>query len=224
MIKPGYFSEIALADNLRSDYDIKNELILKNKLNVDYVFFGDSITQQWELNACFNRSNLIINRGIAGDKTRYALRRFEADVLQLCPRCCVILLGINDFYEIMPNFFQQSKGREYENIMKEVTDNILKIIISARESNILLAICSLIPNPNFEINETEQSRRRFEIELNKVLKMMASEYGYIYVDYFNALLKEETIFTVDGTHPNYLGYNIMSKVLKETLLKEGIEI
>jgi hypothetical protein len=68
IIKPGLFSKQVNADNRRIEFDYKNEVIVSNKIAVDYVFIGDSITHMWELNAYFGKSQrLILNRGIGGD-------------------------------------------------------------------------------------------------------------------------------------------------------------
>ena len=93
-VKPGIFTVQAAADSRRVEFDTKNEVIVTNKVPVDFVFIGDSITHAWELNAYFGKmGRLILNRGIGGDTSEYLLRRFEADVLQLKPKYCVMLIG-----------------------------------------------------------------------------------------------------------------------------------
>ena len=223
ILKPGYFTEVVAADNLRSDYDIKNELIIRGNHAVDFVFFGDSITQMWELNVCFGRKKMIVNRGIAGDKTRYALKRFSADVVQFYPKHCIMLLGINDFYEVMPNIFQLSEGKSYEIMFKEVSDNIERMVEEAKSEKINVVLCSLIPEKRD--NEASNTLRgRFEVEFNERLKEIAERNNLIFVDYASALVKQKEPFTTDGTHPNYIGYTVMTETLKQTLAEHNIEI
>ena len=65
------------------------------------MFIGDSITEYWELNAYFRNSDqLIINRGIAGDTTKYLKKRFYVDAVQLKPKYCILGIGINDSIEL----------------------------------------------------------------------------------------------------------------------------
>lgn len=64
------------------------------------VFFGDSITQGWndDFQGRFPGMKLA-NRGISGDTTRGMLLRLQDDVLELKPRCVVMLMGTNDLEE-----------------------------------------------------------------------------------------------------------------------------
>ena len=79
-IRPGYFSNVARCDDLRCDYDSKNQTVIQKQTPVDIIFIGDSITQMWELQSYFGKSGLIVlNRGIGGDHTDYLERRFYAD-------------------------------------------------------------------------------------------------------------------------------------------------
>src|SRR5205085_10858623 len=59
------------------------------------VFFGDSITELWNLDQFFPHQPYV-NRGIIGQTTSQMVLRFHQDVVQLKPRSVVILGGIND--------------------------------------------------------------------------------------------------------------------------------
>ena len=75
-----YFSEDVAADKNRKEFDIKNHTLCYTNQRPDFLFIGDSITEYWELNAYFRNSDqLIINRGIAGDTTKYLKKRFYVD-------------------------------------------------------------------------------------------------------------------------------------------------
>lgn len=55
-----------------------------------------------KLNAFFGRHNrLVLNRGIGGDTAEGVLRRFEADVIQLKPKCAVLLIGCNGTFDLL---------------------------------------------------------------------------------------------------------------------------
>src|SRR5437868_3574527 len=59
------------------------------------VFFGDSITDMWNLAEYFPGKSYI-NRGISGQTTPQMLLRFRQDVINLGPKVVVILAGTND--------------------------------------------------------------------------------------------------------------------------------
>ena len=83
--------------NLRRDeYDLKNEIILTNNVEVDYLFIGDSIIARWELESYYKDLGIVINRGIGGDNSYYLTMRLEADAIQLKPKNLVLLIGVND--------------------------------------------------------------------------------------------------------------------------------
>ncbi|MEG1873735.1 MAG: GDSL-type esterase/lipase family protein [Ruthenibacterium sp.] len=101
IIRPGLLSVSVSADSRRGEFDFKNQVIVENEVPVDFVFIGDSITQLWELNAYFNApGQMVLNRGISGDTTEYVLKRFDADVVQLKPKHCVLMIGVNDAWDM----------------------------------------------------------------------------------------------------------------------------
>lgn len=59
------------------------------------IFFGDSITDGWNLDQYFPGKGYI-NRGISGQTTSQMLLRFEQDVIRLKPAAVVVLAGTND--------------------------------------------------------------------------------------------------------------------------------
>ncbi len=59
------------------------------------VFFGDSITDIWNIAESFP-GKPYINRGIGGQTTSQMLVRFRQDVINLRPKAVVILAGTND--------------------------------------------------------------------------------------------------------------------------------
>src|SRR6266516_8146239 len=59
------------------------------------VFFGDSITDIWNIAESFP-GKPYINRGIGGQTTSQMLIRFRQDVINLQPKIVVILAGTND--------------------------------------------------------------------------------------------------------------------------------
>ena len=109
-----YFSENVAADKKRKEFDIKNHALCYTNQKPDFLFIGDSITEYWELNAYFGSGNhFLVNRGIAGDTTKYLKKRFYTDAVQLRPRYCILGIGINDSIELEGDYWKRLEPTPY---------------------------------------------------------------------------------------------------------------
>ena len=228
VIDPGVFSVQVAADLRRGEFKTKNTILVENDVEVDFVFIGDSITHSCELNAYFGRDNkIIINRGISGDVTRYALKRFDADVIQLRPKYCICLIGINDAWDLEYNPVEHIEGKTVEEILNEAYTNYICMINKCKEANINFIICSVLPT-NMTHTNRDHERNIYVFELNKKLKELCKREGLIYVDYYSEFVDEnhrvKDGLTFEGLHPNAEGYNLMMRILKETLKRNDIDI
>lgn len=141
-----YFSEDVAADRNRKEFDIKNHALLYTNQRPDFLFIGDSITEYWELNTYFRNSDqLVINRGIAGDTTKYLKKRFYVDAVQLKPKHCILEIGINDSIEVEGDYWKQIEPVPYSEKLKMAQSNISAIIQQAKEERIKLILTSLLP-------------------------------------------------------------------------------
>lgn len=216
-IKPGFFGVTATADSLRNVFDIKNEQYLSSGKKADIVFFGDSITQHWELDLYFNLNALKLNRGIGGDITEHAARRFDADVLQLDASNIVILLGINDLIKTAPDLWWRRPGEDPEKIISDIEKNFRDMLSKCNDKKVY--ICSVLPQsiaPPFERNVF----KNLILRVNSILKALCFEYGAEYVDYYSALQKDDFLpdeLSHDGIHPNGKCYKIMADILKSMI-------
>ena len=223
-----YFSEDVAADKNRKEFDIKNHTLCYTNQRPD-LFIGDSITEYWELNAYFRNSDqLIINRGIAGDTTKYLKKRFYVDAVQLKPKYCILGIGINDSIELEGDYWKKLEPVPYSEKLKIVKSNIIEIIQQAKKEKIMLILTSLLPI-NIPILRYERDRKMYIKELNEWLMEMAKMNNLIFVNYYATMTFPGTDklldgITYDGLHPNAKGYQIMATVLKNTLKKNGIRI
>lgn len=227
--RPGYLTKIVRADDRRQEFDCKNQVIVQNEISVDLLFIGDSIMQMWELPAYFHGNGLrILNRGIGGDRTAYLSHRFFADAVQLKPKYTVIMIGINDSWELEDDDMRQEKGRSVQNVLDSAMENMERIFETAREHHMRIAVCSLLPTDMSWTNH-EKERRDYICQYNQLLKEMADQFGQRYIDFHSAFLQEEGIslnreLSVEGLHPNAFGYNVMSHILKDELKRENIHL
>lgn len=226
---PGYFTKIATADTRRKEFDIKNHSIIRSGRQPDFVFVGDSITHYWELAVYFNmKDNLIVNRGIGGDTTEYLKKRFYADVIQLKPKYCIMGIGVNDTTELEEDYWKVVEAKPYDEVLKNAQKNIENIIMQAKSNGITLILTTLLPI-NVPVYRDEPIRKRYIKEMNLWLKDISERENIILVNYYDAMVDEKTGILLDnimyeGLHPDGAGYEIMARVLKDTLGKKGIGI
>lgn len=229
VITTEYFTEIVAADLRRKEFDIKNHSILSSEKSPDFIFIGDSITQFWELNNYFDVSNnFIINRGIAGDTTTYLNKRFEADVLQLNPKYCILGIGINDSIALEGDYWKQIPPLAIEDVLKVAQNNISEVIEKSLNSKTKLILTSLLPIA-IPVSLNESLRRQYIKELNHWLSLVAKDNNLLFINYYTATTlpctsKPLNNILHDGLHPNGHGYNIMTLLLKNNLAKQSIHI
>jgi Lysophospholipase L1 and related esterases len=222
IIRPSFFSKSVPADLKRIEFDYKNEVIIANEVPVDYVFIGDSITERWELDAYFLGSGkLVLNRGMSSDSTEYIFKRFDADVIQLKPKCVVLMAGVNDSSVMQYDAIYGRPGQTVEYAVKQAFRNIKGIVESCKQINQKIVLCSLLPT-DMPFNINGNAINKMVLALNEKLKELAAQEGIDFVDYHKHLVSEDgrTLkegLSYDGVHPNVNGYNIMFDVLMRTL-------
>jgi lysophospholipase L1-like esterase len=227
VIRPGLFSVEAAADRRRREFDHHNEAILHKQVPVDVVFFGDSITHWWDVSTYFGRAGrVVVNRGIGGDTSEYARRRFAADVLQLKPKYAVILIGVNNTWAL--DAWHPEERRTAEQICGEVVADVESMLKAAQEHGIVPILCSILPT-RIDRYARNEDRNRLIVRINSGLKDLAERLNVIYVDYHTALADADGVtlregLADDGLHPHVLGYDIMAAVLRETLAGHGIDL
>lgn len=229
IIDPGLFSKQVAADTKRGEFNYKNAVIVENNVNVDFVFIGDSITDFWEINAYLGASNkIIVNRGIGGDITEFVLKRFDADVIQLKPKHCILMIGVNDAWDLEYDPWSNREGMKVDDVISRAYDNIIQMINKAKTNKINLIVCSILPT-NMIFTNKNKERNIYIVEVNKRLRELCEKENLIYVDYYSEFAEDGQIYvkdglTMEGLHPNTKGYNIMMRILKETLLSNDINL
>lgn len=212
----------AAADVLRWEFDLKNMQVFCNEAEIDICFFGDSITNQMEPLAYYKQFGSCINRGISGDSVHIMNRRFEADVLQLKPKVCVMLGGINntwclDEFVGEDGTVPQEKANEVYDLVEKSYIEILK---AASDVGQKMVICSILPVR--EPVPFANMRNTVVLELNKILKRLCDDFNVPYVDYHSAIVCSDGLtlqdgLSDDGLHPHFKGYVEMAKVLTPVL-------
>ena len=225
VIKPGYYKVKADADARRDEFDEKNTELLQNGTVVDLLLTGDSITHFMDEQKYYGQFGTVVNRGIGGDLVEVLAWRFCADVTQLRPRLCVVLVGVNNTWLLDNNINKTSRAynkREKKKVLDLFEKSYRSMLEEARDNGYPLWVASCLPVRDKCGNH--DLRNLLIVEMNEILKRLCSEYGTKYVDYHSHIVKEDGITmddacSDDGVHPNPTGYTRMSEVLTP-MLKE----
>ena len=226
-LKPGFFAVEVAADQRRTEFDLKNQVIVQRETPVDTVFFGDSITHFWELAAYFTGENgIVVNRGIGGDRSEYAARRFAADVLQLKPRHCVMLIGVNDSWDLEFNDWRQEQGLPLSTVVENAKKHLSSLVQQA--SGLDLYVCSVLPTDMKHTNQ-EELRHDYILQINDFLRQLCQEKQVTFVDYYSRMVDSDgrrvrPELTLEGLHPTVFGYDLMAETLKEAAAAKGVRL
>jgi lysophospholipase L1-like esterase len=183
------------------------------------VFMGDSITDMWAQPRFggFFPGKPYIGRGIGGQTTPQMLLRFRAEVLALQPKVVVILAGTNDL-----------AGNTGPMTLEETEGNLASMAELARAHGIRVVLSSVLPVSNYghdrDGNPVDIRLKRPPekiLMLNTWIKKYAAEQGYVYLDYFSAMVDEQGLLkkdlSEDGLHPNALGYAVMAPLAEKAI-------
>jgi lysophospholipase L1-like esterase len=193
---------------------------------IDAVFLGDSITDMWALDVFFKGARgAVVNRGIGGDRTPFARRRFDADVLQLKPRLLVVCIGVNNSWDL-DIWWDRRLIRTTDEIEDEIFADMTAMVGQARDRGIEVAVCSILPT-DVPFNKNTPVRNALIVRANARLRDMTGQSGATWVDYHSHLTGADGVtlrdgIADDGLHPHVIGYEIMAGVLADALGSAGI--
>jgi lysophospholipase L1-like esterase len=180
----------------------------------DAIFIGDSITANWVKESKghpeFFKEHNYLGLGFSGKTSGYLKTVFHAAVTNKHPKQVVILCGTNDI--------AQNDGVYVSN--EEIRDNIAWMASEAEGSGIKVVLCSVLPSTHFYWASSIHPEDII-IRLNVLIKALAAEKGYVYVDYYSALVDSNkglpSQYSSDGCHPNQDGYTVMEGLILPVL-------
>jgi lysophospholipase L1-like esterase len=199
-------------------YRTANVELRQSRQPVQVVFFGDSITDSWNLASTFPEKPYV-NRGISGQTTPQMLVRLRPDVLAHQPKVLVLLAGTND---IAGNTGPATNG--------DIQENIAAIAELASKHGVRVVLASVLPVSNYHFQPARdvapQTVRRPMgriTALNDWLRQYAAAHGHVYLDYFAAMVDAQgflkTEFSDDDLHPNAAGYAVMAPLAEAAIAK-----
>lgn len=193
--------------NIKEDiYNVENKYVSGDST----VFFGDSITEMYDLDKFYKGHN-VVNRGISSETSYELLDRLTMNVMSLAPRRVIILVGTNDI------------AHHYTN--SEIVNNIMEIVTHIRyfSDTTEIIVESILPvnnSANLLSKYVVKNRTNENIDaINRELERNARYYDYTYI-YTASTLKDENgnlkkDFTVDGLHLSKAGYSALTDTIKE---------
>lgn len=179
------------------------------------VFFGDSITELCPLADLYAAYTMrtsvpVYNRGISAECTPKMLERFDTSVLALEPRNLVMLMGVNDLGQGIPE----------EETVSNIRQMIAKTQAACPDTNIILQAVYPIDEQREAFYERFQLGKRTNAmiaSLNEKLQALAQEMQVVYLDCTPLLADEngrlKKAYSVDGLHPSVAGYQAVANAL-----------
>ena len=163
--------------------EVKNEII-----NPNTVFFGDSITDFYNLDKYFPNLKKV-NSGITGNRTWDLKNDMYTRVYRYNPSKVILLVGINNF--LYEDSSVDSVVSDIEEMTNEIHEN--------------LPNCEIYIQSVYPVNDDWRLYYRSEVptidilkekilESNKKLKTLCKNNNYIYVDIFSSLADENNEF------------------------------
>lgn len=174
------------------------------------VFMGDSITDAWgHPTGVFFPGEPYINRGISGQTTPQMLIRFWPDVIALQPKAVVILAGTNDI-----------AGNTGPSTPTMIQDNLMAMADLATANGIRVVLASILPAATYPWQPGTDPRAQISA-MNAWMRDYCAQKGYIYLDYYSAMVNPEQgmkkDLTIDGVHPNAAGYAVMTPLAEKAI-------
>ncbi len=173
------------------------------------VFFGDSITEQYNLGT-FYPGKGYINRGIGGNVSSELLGRVFSSVVSLQPKQVVLLIGVNDLARDI------HKPYAFQNV------RVLIDVLLAEIKNLNLVVQAVYPINNINNRPNWRTLQEDIIALNTSVSAYCAQKNVTFVSAREVLQdkngKLNMAFSADGLHLNKAGYDAVTAVLNPYLL------
>lgn len=191
--------------------------IIKNQRYIVHggtIFFGDSLTEFFDIDKYFKNIEIKYNTGIRGITSGMLLHFIDEGVLKYYPSQVIIMIGTNDLGNTV-----MASPRDIALNVKEMVE-----IIHNNLPDCKIVLLSPIPClKNQTYYETKQGLRN-----NDILQMIYQEYQHVIpydyiqmINIYDALCDKQgnviSSYYVDGLHINDDGYKVITQKIKEEL-------
>ncbi|MBL7700351.1 MAG: SGNH/GDSL hydrolase family protein [Chitinophagaceae bacterium] len=175
-----------------------------NALGSGYAFIAGSEI----LRAHPNKKIKIFNKGISGNKVDDLIKRWDKDCINIKPDVLSILIGVNDFWDIITGNSKDAPEKYYEDYSK-----LLNITVEALPQTKLI-ICE-----PFAITGTKAVNESWFPAFNvyrDAARKLAAEFNAIFIPFQSVFDKAVSkaagsYWCYDGVHPSIPGSNLMAR-------------
>lgn len=199
------------------DYQIDTiaKIIRKNRdANSDGVlFFGDSITEWYNIEKYFPDIEVKYNSGVAGSTSESLMWICDEAVIKYKPNIMVLLVGTNDL------------GNTNMRSPRDISLNVRDIIdlLKGNIPNIKIVLISTLPcNEELQgeaVGKFMRTNRNINMLNNEYKEMLKFFDNVTFVNAFDQFINKETNnikdnYSEDGLHLTEKGYDLLTKIVK----------
>jgi len=180
-------------------------LVKKNIKSDSIVFLGDSLTEWFDLENYFKRTDLV-NRGVAGDITDGVLYRLE-EIIIAKPAEVYLMIGINDLFQ----------GYAIEHIITNLKTIIDRLLEGAHGTKLFIQSILPINEDYFIVGDNLNPKI---LEINQQLESFCKYRKIKYINLHPHFLQDEKLnpaYTNDGGHLTDQGYEKWAQLIQTHL-------
>ncbi len=194
----------------------KTKKVVEVKVDDNYVFLGDSITDFYDLEK-FYPDMPVVNSGINANRTTHILDDMYNRVYKYNPSKVFILIGVNDIID--------------DKDATEITTNIREIVDGIQDNR---KYAEIYVESIYPVNNTDDEKVDLEMvnvlrnnekikNINKEIKKMCKEKKITYIDLYSKLVDDNDQlnidYTTEGLHLNNEGYKVVTDELMKYIKK-----
>ena len=150
----------------------------------------------------------VLNRGFGGAQISHVIYHFEEIIKPYEPKAIVFFCGTNDLTALKTPEETVHDFQKFLSLIRKEFGNIKVYMIGIKPSV-----------ERFYLDEEEKI-------FNNSIKLLASEDAYLeYIDIWDSMLSEDgsrmpELYVEDGLHMNKKGYEVWTKLVRKSLLKD----
>ena len=172
------------------------------------LFTGSSSIRFWESLEEDMEPLEVLNRGFGGAQISHVIYHFEEIIKPYNPKAIVFFCGTNDLTALKTPEETVHDFKKFYSLIRNQFGNIKVYMIGIKPSV-----------DRFYLDEEEKI-------FNNSIKLLASEDAYLeYIDVWDSMLNEDgsrmpELYIEDGLHMNKKGYEVWTKLVRKSLLKD----
>ena len=172
------------------------------------LFTGSSSIRFWDSLEEDMKPLEVLNRGFGGAQISHVIYHFEEIIKPYDPKAIVFFCGTNDLTALKTPKETLNDFKKFLSLVRNEFGNIKVYVIGIK--------------PSVDRLYLDKEERIF----NSSIKLLASQDAYLeYIDVWDSMLNEDgsrmpELYIEDGLHMNKKGYEVWTKLVRKSLLKD----